>query len=319
MLDEILNRQKELTNGYFDALDLQQAEKFFDILANCSGMIFFTGIGKSGFVAKKIAFTMISTGTQALYISPTDAAHGDIGLVSSRDVFVMLSKSGESDELLSLVPAIRNKGATLLGVVCNPESRLAKACHFTMNLPFQHELGSFDMVPTMSTIYQSLFGDLLTVALMERKQFTLDQYALNHPSGRIGKRIVLKVKDLMLTGSRIPLCHPQETLQNVLVELSKKRCGCVLVVDGSHQLLGIFTDGDLRRSLQKHGGDILNASIQELMTANPHSIDPDLLAWEAMKAMEANYQQRMMVMPVVDKQSKVVGLLHIHDIIQTGL
>lgn len=319
MLDEILDRQKALTNAYFDSLDLEKAEKFLEILANCQGIIFFTGIGKSGFVAKKIAFTMISTGTRAMYLSPTDAVHGDIGMVSNKDVFVMLSKSGESDELLNLVPAIRNKGATLLGVVCNPESRLAKACHYAMNLPFDHELCPFDMVPTMSTIYQALFGDLLTVALMQKNQFTLDQYALNHPSGRIGKRIVLKVKDIMLTGSRIPLCHPDDELQNVLVELSKKRCGCVLVVDKDQHLLGIFTDGDLRRSLQKFGGEILKAKIQDIMTANPHFIEPDLLAWEAMKAMEANYQQRMMVMPVVDQDGKVAGLLHIHDIIQTGL
>ena len=231
----------------------------------------------------------------------------------------MLSKSGESDELINLVPAIRNKGATLLGVVCNPHSRLASACHHVINLPFLRELCPFDMAPTMSTTAQLLFGDLLTIALMRQKNFSLDQYALNHPSGRIGKRITLRVKDVMLTGARIPLCHPQDKLSDVLLELSNKRCGCVLVVDEQKQMQGIFTDGDLRRSLQKRGATVLETPMHELMISHPRWIGPDVLAWEAMKLMEADPQKRIMMLPVLSENQQVLGLLHLHDIIQSGI
>ena len=319
MLKELLNKQKAYTTHFFESLDLESVDKLIQFLLECKGVLFFTGVGKSGLVAKKIAFTMVSTGTRAFYLSPIDAVHGDLGMVSSQDIFIMISKSGESDELLNLVPAIRNKGATLVGVVCNPQSRLSAACHTVVTLPFQHELCPFDMAPTMSTAVQSLFGDLLTVALMRHKEFSIDQYALNHPSGRIGKRITLKVKDLMLTDERIPLCRPEDRLEEVLVELSNKRCGCILITDDEQKLLGIFTDGDLRRTLQKFGGKILDACMQDIMTSKPSSIGPEILAWEAMKRMEANYQKRIMVLPVISEESKVLGLLHMHDIIQSGL
>ena len=175
------------------------------------------------------------------------------------------------------------------------------------------------MAPTMSTTSQLLFGDLLTIALMRHKNFSIDQYALNHPSGRLGKRITLKVKDLMLTGERVPLCGPDHLLGQVLVELSNKRCGCILVVDKEHKMLGIFTDGDLRRTLQKVGGQVLEVKIKDVMNPNPSFIGPEVLAWEAMKRMEENYQRRIMMLPVLDEHRKLLGLLHMHDIIQSGL
>lgn len=319
MLKEIIERQSEYSKHYFDSIDLKAADEIINLLHECPGVRFFTGVGKSGLVAKKIAFTMVSTGTKALYLSPIDALHGDIGMVSSNDVFIMLSKSGESDELLNLVPAIRNKGATLIGVLCNPDSRLAAACHHVITLPFQKELCPFDMAPTMSTTIQMLFGDLLTIALMQRKNFSIDEYALNHPSGRIGKRITLRVKDLMLKGARIPLSSPEATVSQTLVELSNKRCGCIFVVDPQQRLLGVFTDGDLRRALQKFGGNIMDTPISELMTPSPRWIGPEVLAWDAMKTMEADYQRRITVLPVIDEDRKVLGLLHLHDIIQSGL
>jgi arabinose-5-phosphate isomerase len=319
MLKEILDKQSNSASHYFSSLDLEESEKIVELLLQCPGMIFFTGVGKSGLVAKKIAFTMVSTGTRALYLSPMDALHGDLGMVSSQDVFIMLSKSGESDELINLVPAIRNRGATLVGVVCNGRSRLGAACHHTIQLPFERELCPFDMAPTTSTTAQVMFGDLLSIALMQHKKFSLDQYALNHPSGRIGKRITLKVKDLMLTGERIPLCSPEDKLGDVLVELSNKRCGCIVVADETRKLHGIFTDGDLRRSLQKQGGGVLSVKVKELMTVNPRWTGPDVMAWEAMKSMESDYQKRIMMLPVLDYERKVLGLLHMHDVVQSGL
>lgn len=319
MLKELLDKQRGSTNHFFENLDLGQIEQLVQLLLNCSGVIFFTGVGKSGLVAKKIAFTMVSTGTRAFFLSPTDAVHGDLGMVSSNDVFIMLSKSGESDELLNLVPSIRNKGAALIGVVCNPHSRLAAACHSTVVLPFEQELCPFDMAPTASTTSQLLFGDLLTIALMRHKNFTVDEYALNHPSGRLGKRITLKVKDLMLTGERVPTCGPNDRLGDILVELSNKRCGCILIIDQTNKMLGIFTDGDLRRTLQRVGGQVLDVLIKDVMNPKPSFIGPEVLAWEAMKRMEADYQRRIMMLPVLDAESKLLGLLHMHDIIQSGL
>jgi arabinose-5-phosphate isomerase len=319
MLKELLDNQRHYTDHFFKTLDLQPIEQLVQLLLQSRGVLFFTGVGKSGLVAKKIAFTMVSTGTRALYLSPTDAVHGDLGMVSSHDTFMILSKSGESDELLDLIPALRKKGATLIGVVCRQKSRLSAACHLTVTLPFQRELCPFDMAPTMSSTSQLLFGDLLAIALMRYKNFSLDQYALNHPSGQIGRRITLKVKDIMLTRERIPLCSPDDRLGDILVELSNKRCGCILVVDENGTLLGIFTDGDLRRTLQKKGGQVLEARMQEVMNPHPSSIDPDVLAWEALKRMEADSQQRIMMLPVVDSEFKLIGLLHLHDIIQKGL
>lgn len=319
MLKEILDEQKLYTGHFFETLEIEPIEQLIKFLLNSSGMLFFTGVGKSGLVAKKIAFTMVSTGTRACYLSPTGAAHGDLGILSSNDVFVMLSKSGESDELLNLVPAIRSKGASLIGVLCNRSSRLAQLCDTVITLPFQRELCPFDMAPTMSTATQLLFGDLLTVALMRYKNFSLDQYALNHPSGRIGKRITWKVKDIMLTEARLPLCRPFDQVQNILFELSNKRCGAILIVDDDHKLLGIFTDGDLRRALEKMGSIVLEKPMQEVMTHSPQVIGPEVLAWEALQRMENNGRQPIMVLPVVDAAHKVIGILHMHDIIRSGL
>lgn len=319
MLKELLDRQRDYTDHFFDRLDLEPIEQLIQLLLNCPGVLFFTGVGKSGLVAKKIAFTMVSTGTRAFFLSPTDAVHGDLGMVSSQDAFIILSKSGESDELLNLVPAIRNKGAKLIAVVCNPHSRLSAASHSTVVLPFLKELCPYDMAPTMSTTAQLLFGDLLTIALMRHKNFTIDQYALNHPSGRLGKRITLKVKDLMLTGDKIPLCSEEDRLGDILVELSNKRCGCIMAVDKDRKLLGIFTDGDLRRTLQKVGTQVLEVKIKDVMNKAPSFIGPEVLAWEAMKRMEENPQRRIMMLPVIDGESKLLGLLHMHDIIQSGL
>jgi len=319
MLKDLIEKQRSYTNHFFESFDFKEVEKLIQLLVHNSGLVFFTGVGKSGLIAKKIAFTMASTGTRALFLSPIDALHGDIGMVSSSDSFVIFSKSGESEELINLVPAIKNKGAKVIGIVCNDRSRLHDLCDFVLNLPFQAELCPFDLAPTMSTTYQLLLGDLITVAIMKHKKFTLDEYALNHPAGRIGKRITLRVHDLMLTGSRIPICEPEDVLEKVLFELTEKRCGCLLVVDSQAKIMGIFTDGDLRRALQKHQEKVLTMPIDQLMTSHVKTVCSSTMAWDALKLMEANPCQRLSVLPVVDEKERLVGLLHLHDIIQSGL
>lgn len=319
MLQELFGLHREYLNYFFDHVDVDACEAVLQKLRNCTGTLFLSGVGKSALVAKKIAVTMVSTGTRALFLSATDAVHGDLGIVSDKDVFLFLSKSGESDELLNLIPYIRNKGAYLIGVVSAPNSRLAKACHLSIVLPLKKELCPFDLAPTTSAATQLIFGDVLTVALMRMKNFSLSDYALNHPAGRIGKRISLKVRDLMITGTRLPACKPQSILVDILGELSSKGCGCLLVTDAEKQLQGIFTDGDLRRSLQKHGVKALEMTIQDLMTRQPRTIGPDVLAWDAMQRMEAQQNQAITTMPVIDQDNQLLGLIKMHDILQSGL
>ncbi len=318
MLDKLFREQQGQLNYFFDRLNMEAVEEILQVLLSCKGVVFFSGVGKSGIIAEKIAVTMISTGTKAYYVSPTNALHGDLGIVTSSDVFVMLSKSGETEELLHLVPFIRNKGAFLIAVTSNPSCRLVKAANMSIYLPLERELCPFDLAPTTSTAVQLIFGDVLAVGLMKSKNFALSDYALNHPGGRIGRRASVQVADLMLGEHSVPLCAPTDQLVNVLVELSDKRCGCLIVVDAQQMLLGIFTDGDLRRSLQREGADVLHKPIEDLMSRAPKSIPSQARAWDALKLMEADQKHPVMILPVVDA-GKVVGLIKMHDIIQAGL
>lgn len=318
MIKELFQKQKKYLDHFFAELDLHQCETICDQLNKCEGVIFFTGIGKSGFVSQKIATTMMSTGTKALYLSPIDALHGDIGMISAKDILVILSKSGETEELLQLLPSIRNKGAKIFAVVSNKQSRLAKASDLAIELPCQAELCPFDLAPTISTEIQLLFGDVLAMALMQEKQFSIREYAENHPAGRIGKRSTITVRDLMLDLKNTPLCRPKDKLQDVLADFSSKRCGCLVVIDPDMSLKGIFTDGDLRRALQNKGESILKEALETLMIPKPKSIPHDALAWDALKLMEADQKHPIMVLPVT-RDNTVVGLIKMHDLIQAGI
>ena len=318
-LKDLFKREREILNHFFESLDLAAAEKLLDLLKACKGMIIITGVGKSGLVAEKIALTLTSTGSRAFFLSPANALHGDIGIVSKEDAFLMISKSGESDELLQLVPFLRNKGVKLAAIVNNPHSRLAKAVDLCVALPLAKELCPFDLVPTTSAVTQMVFGDALAIALMTHKNFSLVEYAMNHPAGKIGRRLTLRVKDLMLSGASIPLCAPHDKLMDTLVELSNKKCGCVLIVDSQKTLLGIFTDGDLRRALQRHGPKALEASMQEVMTKSPRFILADEMASQALTVMEGDQKHPITTLAVVNKANHVVGLIKLHDILQSGL
>lgn len=318
MLKKLFKEQRLLIEDFFDQLDVKAVEALLQIFLDCSGAVVFTGIGKSAIVAKKIAMTMLSTGTKAFYLSATNALHGDIGMLTKDDVFVILSKSGESDELCDLVPYGRNKGAFLVSITCSEENRLSRASDLSITLPLKRELCPFNLAPTTSAAVQLIFGDVLATALMQMKKFSLDQYALNHPSGKIGKKITVRVKDLMITGSCIPSCREDDKLIDVLDELSEKRCGCVIIVKEDQRVCGIFTDGDLRRSIQSKGIDFRENTMKELMTKNPKKVSSDLLAWDAMKVMESDQKHPVMVLPVLD-EDKLVGIIKMHDIIQSGI
>jgi arabinose-5-phosphate isomerase len=318
MLLELLKEQRRYLDHYFDRLDLMEVDKVVKECLNTKGLIIFTGVGKSGIIAEKIAMTLISTGTKALYLPPTNFLHGDIGILSENDLFVMMSRSGETEELLSLVPFAKKRGARLLAVVSNPHGRLTKHCDLSIHLPFEKELCPFDLAPTTSTAVQLLFGDLLAVSLMRSKGFDLSAYALNHPSGAIGKKISVTVEELMFKEDQLPIASPEACLNEVLAELSNKKLGTLLIVDKQKNFIGIFTDGDLRRALQNQGPEVLGKSMRELMTVNALTIEKGKLAWEALKIMQKDPRKFVMVLPVVEK-GKAVGILRMHDIVQAGI
>ena len=217
-----------------------------------------------------------------------------------------------------MIPYIRKKGAKIIAIVSNQESRLVKEADFFITLPVEKELCPFNLAPTTSAAVQLIFGDILAVALMKAKNFTLSEFAVNHPAGSIGKKISLCVDDLMLRGENIPLCTQESCLIDVIAELSSKKCGALLVVDEKNELKGIFTDGDLRRAILQFGKDLLSQKIADLMTKAPQATTKKTLAWQAMKQMEENPKKLITVLPVVEGK-KVVGIVRLHDILQAGL
>lgn len=318
-VNELIEKSKKLINNFLDRLDPKPLNEIVDLIQSHDGLIFVSGVGKSGMIAQKIAVTLTSTGTRAFYISPTDSMHGDFGQISKGDVVFLLSKSGESDEVIAMMPYLRNKEAIVVAVVSDPNSRLSKGADKVIILPFEEELCPHNLAPTMSTTGQLLFGDILAIALMEKKAFSKDQFALNHPAGRLGKRLTMKVKDIMLQGGNVPLCQGHEKLIDILIEYSNKKAGCMLVTDQNRELLGIFTDGDLRRALQKHGSDVLHLKMEELMICSPKKIDGEMMAYDAMRYMEGDQKSPIMVLPVVEQGNRVIGLVKLHDIIQSGV
>ena len=318
MLKELFEEYQLNLNHFFDRIDTKKAEEIFQEFKSCKGKLIFTGVGKSGIIAEKLSTTMISTGTTSLYLPPMNALHGDIGIVGKDDLLICISKSGESEELLNLIPFVKERGAKAIAWVSNPQCRLLEACHLGIHLPFVKELCPFDLAPTTSTAVQLIFGDVLTMALMKAKRFSLDEYALNHPAGNIGKKVTVRVHDLMLKDQRLPICHPNQPLREGIIELTNKRCGCLLITDEKGTLKGIFTDGDLRRCIQKDPTGVLEKPMQELMMPGFFSINENLLAWEALTLMQQNPERRVMMLPVLENQ-KLVGLLHMHDIIQAGI
>lgn len=316
LVESLISEQRTYVNHFFDQVNLEEIEKAVHTCLECKGMLILTGVGKSGIIAEKIAMTLVSTGTRALFLPIANFLHGDIGVVGKEDVVLMLSKSGESNELLSLLPYIKRKGAKVLAIVSDDESRLARSSDQTVYLPVVKELCPFDLAPTTSTAVQLLFGDLLSMALMKEKGFSIEEFATNHPRGAIGKKITLRVKDLMRKGDELPLCRSSDLLVDQIVQLSDKKCGCLLVEGEEGELLGIFTDGDLRRALQTDGASAMKLSMEVLMTRNPISIGGEELAQTALKKMQQ--KQLVTVVPVVE-EGKLIGLIRLHDIIHEGI
>lgn len=319
MLQKLLKLQKEYIDFYFASLDLDVTEHLMKKIEELNGTLFITGVGKSGFIAQKMAATFVSIGIKAMYLNPINALHGDIGILDKEDLFICLSKSGESVELLNLIPYVRNKDVEVVSIVSSKNNRLVKASNHVIYLPLDKELCPHNVVPTTSCELQLIYGDFLAVALMEKLDVSLTNFALNHPAGKIGKRLSLRVEELMLSRDQLPLCSLDDKLVDVLEIFSQKKCGCLIVLDHNKALIGIFTDGDLRRALQKHGSKLMEMSLKDLKILNPKVILEKKLVWEALQLMEEDQSKPIMVLPVVDKDRRVKGLIKMHDILQSGV
>jgi arabinose-5-phosphate isomerase len=280
------------------------------LLLNCRGRVVVSGIGKSGHIARKIAATFASTGTPAFFVHAAEAAHGDLGMVTMDDVFIAISYSGEAGELLSVMPLIKRMGANLIAITGNPQSQLAQLADIHLNAHVAKEACPLNLAPTASTTVTLALGDALAVAVLDASGFREEDFARSHPGGALGRRLLTLVDEVMRTGEQIPIVHTECSLVDALLEISKKGMAMTAVVDNNNKLLGIFTDGDLRRLLE-HGHDFRQVKIADVMHKNPRTIGPDQLAVEAVKIMET---YRINQLLVADKNGGLVGALHIHDL-----
>ena len=280
------------------------------LLLACTGRVVVSGIGKSGHIARKIASTLASTGTPALFVHPAEAAHGDLGMVAPGDVFVAISNSGESAELMAIVPIIKRLGATLVSMTGNDASSLAQLATIHLNVAVDQEACPLNLAPTASTTAALALGDALAVALLDARGFREEDFARSHPGGALGRRLLTHVRDVMRSGAAIPAVTSEVSLSHALMEITSKGLAMTAIVDAAFRPIGVFTDGDLRRLIE-HVQDFTRLTIADVMHANPRTIGPDQLAVDAVQMME---EFRINQLLVADADGILVGALHIHDL-----
>ena len=285
------------------------------LMLNCRGRIVVLGIGKSGHIGGKIAATLASTGTPAFFVHPAEANHGDMGMITAQDVVVALSNSGETDEILTLLPLIKRLGVPLIALTGNPDSTLGKAADVHIDVSVPQEACPLGLAPTSSTTATLAMGDALAVALLEARGFTAEDFARSHPGGRLGRRLLLLIDDVMHVGEQVPRSGPDDLLKEALLEMSRKGLGTTVVVDGDERVLGVFTDGDLRRTLDRQL-DVHVARVAEVMTRDCKTIAPGTLAAEALRMMQ---QYKINALPVVNSAGTLVGVLNMHDLLRAGV
>ncbi|MDE2118243.1 MAG: KpsF/GutQ family sugar-phosphate isomerase [Betaproteobacteria bacterium] len=283
-----------------------------NIILSCEGRVIVSGMGKSGHIARKIASTLSSTGTPAYFVHPAEASHGDLGMITAEDVFIALSYSGESEELLTIVPVIKRQGARLISLTGNPQSSLAQASDAHLNAAVDKEACPMGLAPTASTTAALALGDALAVALLDAKGFGEEDFARSHPGGNLGRRLLTHVRDIMHSGEGIPAVRHDALLSDAVLEISRKRLGMTAIVDDAQRVLGIYTDGDLRRTLEKRL-DFATTPVSTVMSRNPRTIGPDALAAEVVQVMEQHNINQMLV---VDAGHRLVGALNVHDLLR---
>ncbi|MBI1938459.1 MAG: KpsF/GutQ family sugar-phosphate isomerase [Ignavibacteriales bacterium] len=289
--------------------------KAVNAILESKGRVVFTGMGKSGIVARKIVATLNSTGTAAIYMHPTDALHGDLGMVRKDDIVIIISKSGHTEELFQLIPMFKRINVKLIGMLGETNSKLAKECDIVLNVSVKEEACPHDLAPTSSTTAALAMGDALAVTLLEMRGFTAEDFALLHPGGSLGKRLSLKIEEIMISGKDVPVIKENASLKDAILVITSKRLGTTCVINDDGILTGIITDGDLRRLLERTL-DIKNLTAADVMTKKPKTITKDLLASFALQQME-NYNITALI--VVDKENKPEGIVHLHDLVKIGL
>ena len=325
MVAMTLSRINELANEVLDieansVLRLksnigENFEKAIDILYNCKGRVIVTGMGKSGLIGKKIAATMSSTGTPSYFLHPAESTHGDSGVITREDVIIAISNSGETQELMNLLPLIKRFGCPMIAMTGNMNSTLAKASEVVMDISVEREACPLNKAPTASTTATLAMGDTLAVCLMEKKGFTKEDFLMFHPSGKLGKGLTYKVVDLMITGDRMPVVSDSLSFTSVINTISEFKLGMAMIVDASGQLTGVLTDGDIRRTVIKHS-DTSKLQVKDVMTVNPKRITSDAYAASALNLME---KFSITALAVVDENNVPVGVIHVHDLLRAGV
>jgi arabinose-5-phosphate isomerase len=291
-------------------------ERAVTILHEIKGRVVVTGMGKSGLVGKKIAATLASTGTPAFFLHPAEASHGDLGMVTERDIIIAISNSGETEELVGLIPFLKRFRVKLISMTGNLNSTLAKASDVALDISVREEACPMGIVPTASTTATMAMGDALAVCLLVKKGLNEKDFAQFHPGGSIGKKFFVKVADLMHTGDRLPLISMDTPMSRAVIEMSSKRLGHAVVVDKGRKVTGVLTDGDVRRGLERWGGKLFDLPAEQVMTKNPKSISGDELAAKALSIMES-FSITALIVP--DEEGKPLGMIHLHDILRQGI
>jgi arabinose-5-phosphate isomerase len=285
------------------------------LLLNCRARVVVTGMGKSGHIANKIAATLASTGTPAFFLHPAEASHGDLGMITNDDVVLALSNSGESPEILAIVPFLKRRAIALIAMTGNANSTIAREASVHLNTAVEKEACPLNLAPTASTTAMLALGDALAISLLEARGFSEEDFAQTHPGGTLGKRLLIRIADLMHVGDRLPQVNKQASLQDALLEMTRKGLGATAVVSDSNLLIGIFTDGDLRRTLENNA-DLRGVKIAEVMTRHPRTMAPDKLAAEAAQLMQT---RKITCVLIVDGENHLVGALHTHDLMRAGV
>jgi len=317
---DILERAKEILQ--IEKLGLEEVSKNLDfsfaqaleLILNIKGRVVVTGVGKSGIIGRKISATLSSTGTPSFFLHPVEALHGDLGMVTREDILLALSYSGNTLEVCELASILKKRNIKIISLTGNPESRLAKLSDIVINTKVPREACPFDLAPTTSTTATLALGDALAICLFELKGLNSEDFRKNHPGGSLGERLKVKVKEIMLTDEKIPVVPEGTFLEDAIVEIDRKRLGCVLITNSLGTLIGIITDGDLRRIFLKYK-TYSNLKVEEVMTKNPKVIEENRLASEALEMME---KYLITVLPVINYDQKLVGILHLHDILGKG-
>ncbi len=284
-------------------------------ILECEGRVIVTGMGKSGHIGHKIAATLASTGTPAFFVHPSEALHGDLGMITAGDVVIPISNSGTTIELVTLCSVVKNQGTKLIAMTGSPDSALAKLSDFHINISVEKEACPHDLAPTSSTTATLVMGDAIAITLLKARAFTPEDFARSHPAGRLGKRLSIMVQDLMHSGEDMPAVHPDETLEKAILVMTGKQLGATLVTDNNQQLISIFTDGDLRRAFEA-GIDLRQSKLSDVTAKGCFRIIPGALAMEALTMMQ---KHKITVLPVVNDQNQAVGVIHMHDLLKAGI